>query len=378
MAAFSRPTASNFNRIVITKILLSGLKNFLIGVSYTTLLTIFKHVQQFFRGTKKNTEFSLKKFLLRALETGTFLSSWTLLHQIIIRVIDQNRERPKASNLVIAGGISGFISMYFTQGMSWQASLYFLLRSLFSVYNLKCKSLPDFVHIPDYLAYCIINFFLGIFSNFYTEYFDKSYMEFLAHCANIKREDAIYMYGGDSKTLPDCCPGYHLQSSCITATHERFYGSFYNNLKVQASFQIFSYVLKGSLLNVQSMNSLMKLIKGLTKNTMRTTLFLTLQCLVCAPLGCINKVFTNRPNAFIMGLVWFIGSFAILFESKSRRTEISIFTIWRLATGLIHILTNVKGYEEHSKEFNLWFSSIIFSIASAFGGYCLSRDKVYF
>ena len=76
-----------------------------------------------------------------------------------------------------------------------------------------------------------------------------------------------------------------------------------------------------------------------------------------------------------MGLVWFIGSFAILFESKSRRVEISVFTIWRLATGLIHIMTNVKGDEEHSKEFNVWFSSIIFAMASAFGGYCLSRDS---
>ena len=164
MAAFSKPTSSNFNHVVLGKILKATLKNFLIGMSYTTLLTVFSYVQKLVRG-RKTKDFSWKKFFYRTLETGTFLSSWTLLHQIIIRILDKNRQRPKASNLVISGAISGFTSMYFTQGISWQASLYFLFRSLFSVYHIKSNSLPNFVHIPDYLAYCIINFFLGIFSN---------------------------------------------------------------------------------------------------------------------------------------------------------------------------------------------------------------------
>jgi hypothetical protein len=133
-------------------------------------------------------------------------------------------------------------------------------------------------------------------------------------------------------------------------------------------------VLKGSLLNIQSLSSLYQLTQGLLKNSMRTTLFLTLQCSACAPLACIHKNFTNRKNSIIMGLVWFLGSFAILFESKSRRTEISVFTVWRVATGIVHILTDVKNDEQHSEQFQVLASSIIFSVASAFAAYILSRD----
>jgi hypothetical protein len=167
MVVFSK--LMGLNQEIINKILASSLKNFMIGASFTTLLTAFSFVQRFFKGKEKQ-EFSLKKFLIKMTETGTFLASWTFMTQIIIRIIDKNRERPKAQNLVISGAISGFLSMYFTQGISWQASLYFLFRSLFAVYSLKSSILPNWMNIPDYLAYCIINIPLGILSNSYVYY----------------------------------------------------------------------------------------------------------------------------------------------------------------------------------------------------------------
>jgi hypothetical protein len=51
-----------------------------------------------------------------------------------------------------------------------------------------------------------------------------------------------------------------------------------------------------------------------------------------------------------------------------------VFTVWRVATGIVHILTDVKNDEQHSEQFQVLASSIIFSVASAFAAYILSRD----
>ena len=112
--------SSNFNEKVVKLILKSTTKNFLIGCSITTLLTLFSEVQKLL-GWKKSKEgktFDLKKFIIAAIKNGLFISTWTLSHQILIRIFESNLERPKATSLVVSGLLSGGISMYALQGIS--------------------------------------------------------------------------------------------------------------------------------------------------------------------------------------------------------------------------------------------------------------------
>jgi hypothetical protein len=116
MTIFSKLT-HNLNEKVLISIFKSGFKNFLIGCSITTLLQLFGEIQKLFGMRKSKESFNLKKCATSALQTGCFLSSWTLLHQLLIRILEKNLQRPKAISLIASGTISGAISMYFTQGL---------------------------------------------------------------------------------------------------------------------------------------------------------------------------------------------------------------------------------------------------------------------
>jgi hypothetical protein len=373
MTIFSKLT-HNLNEKVLTSIFKSTFKNFLIGCSITTLLQIFGEIQKLFGMRKTKESFNLKKCATSALQTGCFLSSWTFLHQMLIRIFEKNLQRPKAISLIASGTISGAISMYFTQGLSWQTSLYFLYRSLFGVYRIKKNIFPSWTDIPDYLAYCIINFFLGIISQRFSEYVEPNYANFLSYCANLPVTNVDFFFQQKSELLPVCSPGYHKEESCLESAKYRIPGVFTNNLKVQLSFQILSYLLKGNLLNPKSFRSYLKLWQNLLKGTFKTTLFLSVQCAFCGQGGCILKSITPKKNLFLLGLIWFFSSFAILFESSSRRSELTVFTIWRVTTGFFNLLTDTKSKEKNSDEFNVLASTFLFGMASCFSVYCLYRD----
>jgi hypothetical protein len=374
MSTFSKLT-QNFDHKILKLILKSTTKNFLIGCSITTLLTLFSKVQQLLGWKKKEGKnFELSEFLKTAIKNGLFISTWTFSHQILIRLLESNFERPQAKNLVISGLLSGSISMYFLQGLSWQSSLYFVYRSLFGVYRIKKNIFPSWTDIPDYLAYCIINFFLGIMAERYTYYNNQSYADFLSYCANFKLKNINYMFTQESNTFPECYPHYHEEKSCLESGKNRLFGSFRNNLKLQLSFQIFSYLVKGSLFTPKSLESYLNMWKNLFKNSMRTTMFLTLQCVLCGPTACVHKLFTNERNLFVIGLIWFVSSFAILLESPTRRSEISCFTIWRVTTGFINLFNGVSFGQKNSKEFDVFASTVLFGIGSAFSIYCMYRD----
>ena len=212
----------------------------------------------------------------------------------------------------------------------------------------------------------------------YTYYNNQGYAEFLAYCSNLPLKNINFMFTKDQKELPPCYPEYHSEESCLEAAKNRIPGSFTNNLKVQLSFQIFSYLAKGSLLTIptnrKSFSSYFNLWKNLFKNTMNTTLFLFFQCLFCGPTACVHKSFTNQKNVFLIGLIWFFSSFAILFENPARRKEISLFTIWRVTTGFINLFNGVKFGEKNSPDFDQFASTVLFAIGSSFSIYCHYRD----
>ena len=121
MTSFSKLT-QNFSGPTINAIAKSTAKNLIIGCSITTLLQVFSQIQKLFgmknsKDKTKEKSFDFKKFLISVLQSGSFLSSWTLLHQILIRIFESNLERPKAISLIASGTISGSVSMYFTQGL---------------------------------------------------------------------------------------------------------------------------------------------------------------------------------------------------------------------------------------------------------------------
>ena len=222
--------------------------------------------------------------------------------------------------------------------------------------------------------YCLINFFLGIIGQRYMLYIEDSYSDFLEYCANLPKKNVDFFFNQNSSILPECSPNYHIEESCLISAKNRIPGVFTNNLKLQLSVQIFSYLVKGNLLNPKSIESYLKLWMNLLKGTMKTTLFLSIQCAFCGQCGCILKCFTKEKNLFILGLIWFFSSFSILFESSSRRSELTVFTIWRVSNGFINLITNTKSKEKHSNEFKIWSSTIIFGIASCFAVYCMYRD----
>jgi hypothetical protein len=261
-----------------------------------------------------------------------------------------------------------------SKGLSWQTSLYFLYRSLFGVYRIKKNIFPSWTDIPDYLAYCIVNFFLGIISQRFSEYVEPNYANFLSYCANLPVTNVDFFFQQKSELLPVCSPGYHKEESCLESAKHRIPGVFTNNLKVQLSFQILSYLLKGNLLNPKSFESYLKLWQNLFKGTFKTTLFLSVQCAFCGQGGCILKSITPKKNLFLLGLIWFFSSFAILFENSSRRSELTVFTIWRVTTGFFNLLTDTKSKEKNSDEFNVFASTFLFGMASCFSVYCLYRD----
>ena len=205
-------------------------------------------------------------------------------------------------------------------------------------------------------------------------YIEDSYSDFLEYCANLPKKNVDFFFNQNSSILPECSPNYHIEESCLISAKNRIPGVFTNNLKLQLSVQIFSYLVKGNLLNPKSIESYLKLWMNLLKGTMKTTLFLSIQCAFCGQCGCILKCFTKEKNLFILGLIWFFSSFSILFESSSRISELTVFTIWRVSNGFINLITNTKSKEKHSDEFKIWSSTIIFGIASCFAVYCLYRD----
>jgi hypothetical protein len=74
--------------------------------------------------------------------------------------------------------------------------------------------------------------------------------------------------------------------------------------------------------------------------------------------------------------MWFIGPLFIVFENEQRRSEISLFSLWRLICALINYKQNVKAYyfEQNDKKFTKLYSAIFFGIASSIWMYCLKRN----
>lgn len=375
MPVLSKP--SNFSPEIWTLIQKQTLKNFGYGFTLSAALSILSYIQNLFKRNKKQTDY--KKYLMTALRSGTFLASWSIFYQVCIRTLELNMIRPNALWLATSGFASGFASMYLTQGISWNLSLYFFLRSLYSWFRIKLDKFPFWVqNFSPILLYCILNIGLGYMTQLNSCYVDRSYGEFLVHCAGFSRQSIEHMWS--FKTLPDCKDVYHKEESCLEASYYRSKRILARILKIYVPFYFVSTFLKGSFFKM-SLEKQKNTWISLLKNAGRSSLFLFIQCLFCGPGPCIHKFFTKEYNPFIIGILWFFASFAIYFENPSRVKEINIFTLWKLCVSFINYKMGVKENledgkgEQHSESFNFWASNLIFGVASSFSLYCLARNR---
>lgn len=187
MVVFSKlEIFQNGQNTLLKHMILSFLRNFLFGFSVISVKTAFSFLQHFISShfskkpkfdvssnlktsdvshsplrEKPLKSFDLSRFVRDAFQTGSFFALWSLIFQVLIRVLNRGSSSgmiPTPSSLFISGALSGFTSMYVTQGIGWQIALYFLIRSFASFLRINIHVFPNWIQkFPDVLIYAIIN-----------------------------------------------------------------------------------------------------------------------------------------------------------------------------------------------------------------------------
>lgn len=363
---------------VFLPILKRSARNFALGFLLNSVLSLLGYVLRILNPRKRKSNDTeqtiekLKKTILDCIQSGLFLGSWTLQYYLLSRLFTCE----KSLRILLAGFISGFSSMFMHQGLGWRVSLYCVLRSLLGLYRVHKSRFPRWINkFPGVLTYALINVGLGYMFCYKTDYLDRGYGKFISDAANVTYEGSLYMFQGDSGLLPDCSPLYHKEEKCLDAFKNHSWIQLKTALQVYTSLFLMTPLLSGQLIRAKHK---FKLLKQIVKNIGWSTMFLWTQCMFCARAPCIKKyLLGNRNTKLPILLMWFIGPLAISLEYSHRRTEISLFSFWRLLTATINLMNNVKNMhfgEEHSERFQLLTSSLFFAVASGIWMYCLEKN----
>jgi hypothetical protein len=373
MAGWSSLNSHNFTNEILVNVFKACLKNFLIGMGISSILSLYNFLSNLSKNKKK--EGMLQKYISHGVRFGSFLASWSLFYQLLIRVMDSNVSSPHSWSLLVSGSLSGFASMYLTQGMSWTVSLYFLIRSLASWYRIKSEKFPQYaINIHPVLVYALLNVYLGYVSQLGSAYMDSTYGAFLEHCSGTKANEFALMWG--NKILPPCYPVFHREETCYEAAKVRNWTIFKRISNIYVPFYFLSIFLRGGFF-VKGWEKQKSVWTRFLTGTSRSTLFLFVQCMICGPGPCIHKLFSNNYKIWSHAINWFVGSLAIVLEAPSRTREINLFTSWKLLHATINYVFNVKEHfgEQHSERLKFWASNIFFALASFVSMYCLVRNR---
>mmetsp|Transcript_3145 Transcript_3145/g.12042 ORF Transcript_3145/g.12042 Transcript_3145/m.12042 type:complete len:533 (-) Transcript_3145:251-1849(-) len=340
---------------------------------------------------------SVKRIVRDSNNTGAFLGYWTILYFVLIRILHiRGVNRVPKTSLFVSSFLSGFVTQFVFVGVSWKIALYCLLRAFLGLTRMRKTGSPTSavaVAVPktfalsrlpvigalldkSTLAYVLINVGLGYYFYYWAKYVDTSYKNFISSLADVNLESvdkSIVAEWNMKETRP--CQSYHLKfASCMDAFWHRNIRTLTKVLKIYSSVHLFGLLLSGELWRFTRGQSVAHkyaaLLRHFTTGVFRSSLFLTMQIVICAPTPCVHNYICNKYNnglhsRLVFLAPWIIGPFCIAFEHSSRRSEIALYSLWRLLIAMINKYTRIPSGENHSPMFERIFSALCFGLATS-------------
>lgn len=330
-----------------------------------------------------------KEFSTKIIETTSQNIDQSITNQaseLVGDVISNGVETTAKSHLTLADGLVagagalgafGIISKL-TQGIGRKAITHpkstSIISSMFNALTNKAT-----------LSYVLVNIGIGYNLYYYPDFMDVAYQNFLGSMACIYRYTTKDIIDINMVETRPCHPYHPPIKSCWDSLWNRSFSIVYKVFKVYASVHLFALLLSGQLWKRTKQPFLAyygKLAKNFFVGVSRSCLFLSTQLLICGPSPCIHNYLANTFNngkhsRFLMILPWMIGSFSIAFEAASRRSELALYSLWRLAICYVYRWRNTHSNQEHDPMFEKIFSALVFGFATCFWIIVKNRDSSY-
>eukprot|EP01083_Nonionella_stella_P024732 68188_1 len=300
-----------------------------------------------------------------------FLATFTLLYKLLIKIGRRicpiaGIHRKTGQRLLgrkVAISISSFFCGYIAQMtspvFSWSWALYALLRSMLGMTRLLIPS--DLIPNPaDF--YFIIHGILPYLITYNISHVSLSYYNFFRECLDVKPLRYHYMYEHNHGILPDCKYITHVfdRQSCLQ-THIK--DGIYR-FKMLLQFYVKFYLLTSMFGGIRSLfrHPLGRIYKLLSQ-TVRSSLFMLFAFHFPSRIHCLYRYLLTayhrrwRKDAFtvvacnqmmIMLVVSAVfGTASLRFEvSQNKRSDIALFSIWRLVEVYIRKLRKLQTYDK--------------------------------